>query len=71
MTKSGLGSVTLGEILRERQVGETVNPHVVAPVKAPEPDFDAMNRTIQANPIEQSNMRAENERENREVSKDD
>jgi hypothetical protein len=42
-----IASTKLADFLAPKRSGEPVNVHVVAPVREPAPDFDAMQKVIQ------------------------
>lgn len=46
MDHSAIAQTRLSDMLKVTSVGEPVNVHVVAPMKEPEPDFDAMEQLV-------------------------
>ena len=46
MRISGLASPRLDEMLRPKEGGVVVNPHIVPATAEPQPDFDAMQKLI-------------------------
>lgn len=63
--------VPLDEFVRERHVGERVNPHVVRPARIPGPDFDAMKRTLEGKADSSSDKVGNETREDRNISESD
>lgn len=68
MTKN-LASTSLSEALRPRSEGQPVNAHIVRFVAEPQPDFAAMQRTIEGKSTPRRDEGAVRDRASREVPK--
>lgn len=70
MLAHSFGAADLDEFVRQKHVGERVNPHVVVQVRTPSPDFGAMQRAIEGKPRISEGTELNDSREERAVPKD-